>query len=116
MKKYDNLFLPAKNIEESKHFYNRILGLSVKFEFPQQGMVAYNVGNEEPAIILKDISLYPSFQPTIWFEVENVKEAYEKLKNEDVAFLSEPIQIRTGYAVEFLDPSSNRLGITDYNK
>ncbi|MDL2214758.1 VOC family protein [Dysgonomonas sp. OttesenSCG-928-M03] len=114
MKRYDNFFLPAKDLEESKKFYNETLGLNLKFEFEKQGMAAYHVGEEEPAIILKDISMYPNFQPTIWFEVENVKETYEKLKNQGISFTSEPFRIRTGWAVEFLDPSGNRLGITDY--
>lgn len=114
MKKYDNFFLPAKDMEESRKFYAETLGLNLKFEFVKQGMAAYNVGGEEPAIILKDISMYPDFQPTIWFEVENVKETYQKLKEKGIVFLSEPFRIRTGWAVEFFDPSNNRLGITDY--
>jgi predicted enzyme related to lactoylglutathione lyase len=60
MKNYDNFFLPADNFEESKEFYSNVLGLSTKFDFSTQGMVAFKVGSEEPAIILKDVS---KFQP-----------------------------------------------------
>ena len=114
MKNYDNLFLPAVDMEESMKFYAETFELPLKFDFSDMGMVAYKVGNEEPAIILKDISKFPDFRPTIWFEVEDVKEEYIKLKTKNVPFLSEPFRIKTGWAVEFLDPSGNRLGITDY--
>ena len=77
-------------------------------------MIAYNIGEEEPAIILKDKSVFTNMKPTIWFEVENVEESYRKLKEAGVKFLLAPFKIRTGWAVEFTDPSSNRLGITDY--
>lgn len=115
IKNYDNLFLPAKDMEKSKEFYTQILGLKMKFEFEDKGMVAYKVGDEEPAIILKDISMHPDAQATIWLEVENVKAIYEQLRQQGILFLSEPFKIKTGWAAEFTDPSGNRLGLTDYD-
>ena len=50
MKNYDNYFLPVDNMEEAKRYYEEILGLKKKFDFSDKGMVAYNIGNEEPAI------------------------------------------------------------------
>lgn len=114
--KYDNFFLPVENMEEAKKYYNNILGLEMKFDFSSNGMIAYNVGSEEPAIILKDKSKFVDAKPTIWFVVDSVKDEYEKLKQRGVAFLSEPFEIRTGLSVEFEDPFGNRLGITDYSK
>jgi predicted enzyme related to lactoylglutathione lyase len=114
MKNYDNLFLPAENFDESKRFYSEILGLETKFEFAAQGMIAFKVGNEEPAIILKDKNKFPDVKPTIWIEVDDVKKQYLQLKSKGVKFLSEPFKIRTGWAVEFVDPSGNNLGIADY--
>lgn len=112
---YDNFFYPSDNLEESKKFYTEILGLSVKFDFSQQGMIAFNVGDEEPAIILKDKNKFPNVKPTVWFQVDNVKAQYEELLFKGVQFLSEPFKIRTGWAVEFTDPSGNVIGITDYD-
>lgn len=114
MKKYDNFFLPVNNMEEAKQYYGEVLGLDLKFDFSQQGMVAFHVGEEEPAIILKDQAMFKEVKPAIWIEVENVSEAYEDMKKKGVLFLSNPFRIRTGYAVEFEDPFGNRLGITDY--
>lgn len=116
MKDYDNFFLPANNLESAKDFYKNILGLSVKFDFSERGMVAFKVGKQEPAIIIKDTNKFQKMKPTIWFVVDNVKEKYEELKGKGIKFLSEPFQIPTGMAVEFEDPFENRLGITDYSK
>lgn len=114
MKNYDNFFMGVSNLAEARKYYENILGLELKFDFSKKGMIAFNIGNEEPAIILKDESVFPNMKPTIWFEVENVENEYSKLKENGVKFLSEPYEIMTGMAVEFEDPFGNRLGITDY--
>ena len=77
-------------------------------------MVAYRVGNEEPAIILKDKTRFPDAKPTIWFEVDDVRKTCTQLQARGVSFLGGPFHMRTGWAVEFEDPSGNRLGISDY--
>lgn len=116
MRNYDNFFLGVNNLTEAKKYYGTVLGFNLKFDFSTKGMAAFNVGNEEPAIILKDTHVFTNIKPTIWFEVENVETEYSKLKEKGVKFLSEPFSIQTGLAVEFEDPFGNRLGITDYSK
>ena len=116
MKNYDNFFLPVDDYEAAKEFYSKTLGLKVKFEFAAQGMIAFNVGNEEAAIILKDKKKFPNAKPTIWIGVDDVRKTYQKKKDKGICFLSEPFQIRTGWAVEFVDTSGNQLGFTDYIK
>lgn len=111
MKNYDNFILPAADLDQGIAFYQNILGLPVKFHFPDLGMIAFRVGDQEPAIIL---SSQPQTKPTIWFEVDDVKEEYQKLRAKGLRFLSEPFLIKTGWAVEFEDPFGNKLGMTDY--
>lgn len=113
IKDYDNYFLPADNLEKAKFFYENQLGLDVKFDFSDKGMIAFKVGNNEPAII---INAMKNARPAIWFTVEEVRNAYEELKQKGISFISEPYEIMTGLAVEFTDPFSNRLGLTDYSK
>lgn len=113
---YDNFFLPVDDMESAIKYYSETLGLKVKFNFSDKGMVAFHVGNEEPAIILKDKRKFPDAKPTIWFVVDNVAAEYGKLKSNRVNFLTEPFPIGTGTAVEFEDAYGNRLGITDYTK
>lgn len=114
--RYDNYFLPSADMDASRQFYSEVLGLKVKFDFPAKGMTAWHVGDEEPAIILKDLSVYPGARSAVWFEVDDVPALYDKLRVRGVRFLSEPFSIATGMAVEFLDPSGNLLGLTDYKK
>ncbi len=116
MKNYDNFFMGVSNLAEARKYYESTLGLKLKFDFSKKGMIAFNIGDEEPAIILKDESVFQDIKPTIWFEVENVEDEYSKLKENGAKFLSEPFEIMTGMAVEFEDPFGNRLGITDYTK
>jgi predicted enzyme related to lactoylglutathione lyase len=113
LKNYDNFFLPATDLEKGREFYWGMLGLPVKFDFSARGLLAFNVGDEEPAIILRSD---PSAKPSILFEVDDVRATYEELKKKGVVFRSEPYEIYTGLAVEFDDPFGNRLGITDYSK
>ncbi len=113
LKNYDNLFLPANDLEKGREFYQGMLGLPVKFDFSARGLLAFKVGDEEPAIILRS---EPSARPSILFEVDDVRATYEELKEKGVIFRSEPYEIYTGLAAEFEDPFGNRLGITDYSK
>jgi predicted enzyme related to lactoylglutathione lyase len=113
---YDNFFLPSGDLKRGKAFYGDLLGLPMKFDFSDMGMVAFKVGNSEPAIILSDTRKFPNTKPAIWFVVDNVKKEYERLKSKGLKFLSEPFPIHTGMAVEFEDPFGNRLGLTDYSK
>ncbi|MGO8806937.1 MAG: VOC family protein [Candidatus Bathyarchaeia archaeon] len=113
---YDNFFLPSGDLEKGKAFYQGVLGLRLKFDFSDMGMVAFKVGENEPAIILKDTCKFSAAKPTIWFVVDNVQEEYKRLGAKGLKFLSEPFEIHTGLAVEFEDPYGNRLGITDYSK
>ena len=112
--KTDNYFVPVRDMEEARRFYGDVLKLEMKFDFSQMGMIAYRVGDDEPAIILKDLKKFPDAKPAVWLEVEDVREIYLKLKDCGVKFLSEPFRIKTGWAAELDDPSGNILGITDY--
>lgn len=113
IKDYDNYFLPVQNLDTAREFYENKLGLDIKFDFSDKGMLAFKVGNNEPAIIIRSMK---EAQPAIWFTVEDVRQAYEELKQRGIHFLSEPYEIMTGLAVEFSDPSGNKLGLTDYSK
>jgi predicted enzyme related to lactoylglutathione lyase len=113
LKNYDNFFLPASDLEQGRQFYQETLGLAVKFDFSAHGLLAFKVGAEEAAIILRN---HPGATPSILFEVDDVRVTYAELSNKGVVFLREPYEIRTGLAAEFTDPFGNRLGITDYSK
>ena len=97
-------------------FFYYLLTFNYNYYKIQQYSLQYNIGNEEPAIILKDKNKFENLKPTIWFEVEDVAIFYKEMLNNGIKFLSEPFKIGTGNAVEFEDPFGNRLGVTDYIK
>ena len=78
---YDNFFLPAENFDESKRFFAEGLNLKIKFDFSEMGMIAFSVGDEEPAIILKDKTKFPNTKPTI-----SIKENFKpKIATDNIA-------------------------------
>jgi predicted enzyme related to lactoylglutathione lyase len=116
LKNYDNFFVAVDDLARAKEYYQNVLGLPVKFDFSNRGMVAFQVGEQEPAIILKDRNVFADAKPAIWFEVGDVRVEYEKMVAKGVKFLSPPFAIGTGMAAEFEDPFGNRFGIADYIK
>lgn len=113
---YDNFFLPTDNLNEAKKFYSETLGFSVKFDFSENGLIAFKVANQEPAIIIQDKNKFSETKPSILFVVADVRQTYKDLKEKDVKFLSKPYEIFIGLAVQFEDPFGNRFGITDYSR
>ena len=93
---YDNFFLPAENFEESKQFFAEVLKLKIKFDFSEIGMIAFSVGDEEPAIILKDKKKFPNTKPTIWIEVDDVKQIYDELQGKGVSFFNSAVSYQNG--------------------
>lgn len=67
IKNYDNFFLPADKLDTAKDFYKNTLGLDIKFDFSERGMVAFKVGDNEPAIILRKAD---NVKPAILFTVD----------------------------------------------
>lgn len=111
----DNFFLPANNLQESRRFYANTLGLGVHFDFSEKGLLAFQVGNDEAAIILKDSTKFPDARPAILLQVSDVQELYTILSGKGVPFTKKPYRINTGWAAELQDPAGNVIGITDYD-
>lgn len=63
-----------------------MLGLAVKFDFSAKEMIAFTVGDSEPAIILKDTARFPAIKPTIWLKVYSVLKCYEELTAKGLRF------------------------------
>lgn len=84
MKNYDNFLLPVNDLKKAMEYYQR-LGLSVKFDFSDFGMIAFKVEKRGPPIILKDTKKFPDAKPTIWFVVDGVRSECLRLKEKGVA-------------------------------
>ncbi|MGH2706981.1 MAG: VOC family protein, partial [Actinomycetota bacterium] len=49
----DNMMLTVGDMAVAKRFYGEILGLEVKFDASEFGIMAYRLGAEEPGLILR---------------------------------------------------------------
>jgi len=111
----DNFFLPAHSLQESRRFYANTLELPVKFDFSERGLLAFRVGNDEAAVILKDSTKFPDAKAALLLHVTDVQQFYNELLAKGVTFTKKPYKMNTGWAAELQDPSGNVIGITDYN-
>jgi predicted enzyme related to lactoylglutathione lyase len=115
----DNIMLAVGNLEQARAFYETTLGLPVKFAVPQAGVVGYQLGQEEPGLMIRVQALPPSpprDTPRVWLEVRDARAAAAALRNRGAHVLGQPMEILTGWAVELADPWGNVLGLTDYFK
>ena len=92
IKEIDNLFLPVDDFEKAKEYYEKKLGLEIKFDFSDIGMIAYKVGTEEAAIILKVEKIFSDTKPTIWFVIDDINTEYKKMLEKNIKFLIAHLQ------------------------
>jgi len=113
----DKIMLAVGDLAQARAFYEVPLGLPVKFAVPQAGIVGYRLGPEEPGLMIRVHAMPPSPpRARIWLEVKDARVATAALRERGARILGEPMEILTGWEVEFTDPWGNVLGLTDYVK
>lgn len=113
----DNVLLDVGNLEVARGFYGGRLGLGVKLDFPEAGVVGFRLGDEEPGLLVRagDVPLGPPRpSPRLWLEVPDARAAGAALAAAGVTLLGAPRELRTGWVVEVADPWGNVIGLTDY--
>jgi predicted enzyme related to lactoylglutathione lyase len=113
----DNVLLDVGDLEVARGFYGGRLGLGVKFDFPEAGVVGFRLGDEEPGLLVRsgDVPLGPPRpSPRLWLEVPDARAAGTALTAAGVTLVAEPTELRTGWVVEVADPWGNVIGLTDY--
>jgi predicted enzyme related to lactoylglutathione lyase len=113
----DNVLLDVGDLEAAKGFYGGRLGLGVKFDFPDAGVVGFRLGDEEAGLVVRAGAVAPGpprSSPRLWLEVPDARAAGKALAEAGVALLGEPRELRTGWLVEVADPWGNVVGLTDY--
>lgn len=114
----DNVLLAVGDFRQAYDFYNGKLGLPVKFEFENVGLIGFRLGTEEPGLMVRvqdveDRSPDPA-APRFWLEVPDARTAAAQLIEAGLEPLGEAREISTGWAIEFADPWGNVFGLTDY--
>jgi predicted enzyme related to lactoylglutathione lyase len=115
----DNILLAVGNFREARVFYEKQLGLPVKFVVEEMGIIAFRLGAEEPGLFLRAQTVVPSMPretPRVWLEVPDARAAAQALIASGIPLLKEPWEIATGWVVECADPWGNVIGLTDYLK
>jgi predicted enzyme related to lactoylglutathione lyase len=116
----DSLIVSVGDLDEARLFYGRLLGLTVKFDLPESGVVAYRLGPEPPFLVIReDVAVAPSRPretPRLCFEVPDVRQASAALERAGIVLLAPPQEVPTGWHTEFTDAWGNVLGLIDYTK
>lgn len=115
----DNVLIAVGDLTEAKRFYAEKLGLPIKFEFAEARLVAFRLGDGEPALLARQSEIPrsgPRETPRVWLVVRDARATSESLATAGVATLGAPREIFTGWVVEIADPWGNVLGLTDYTK
>jgi predicted enzyme related to lactoylglutathione lyase len=106
--------VPVTNLNASRAFYEKILGLTATsvFEKDGMGMIEYEVGSATLAIG----SGSPFFKPTreggaVAFEVEDFRAAIGRLKEANAVFVMEGYETPVCHMAIFRDPDGNSLMI-----
>ena len=116
----DNVLFAAGDFARAREFYAGRLGLEVKFEFEQVGLIGFRLGPEEPGLLVR-VQDVPecAAEPTsarLWLEVADARAAGARLIESGLEPLGEAREINTGWVIEFADPWGNVVGLTDYVK
>lgn len=114
----DNVLFAVGDVLQARRFYTDVLGLTEAFAFAEAGIVGYELGNEEPGLLIRlDPELQPGpplTSPRLWLEVPDARAAEATLRERGAEPIGPVRELRTGFIVEVADPWGNVVGLTDY--
>jgi predicted enzyme related to lactoylglutathione lyase len=117
----DNVLFAVGDFARARDFYANRVGLEVKFEFAEIGIVGFRLGPEEPGLVVRvqpdlaDKAADPA-SARLWLEVADARAAGAQLIEAGLEPVGEAREINTGWVIEFADPWGNVVGLTDYLK
>lgn len=106
--KLGNITIRVSDLKEATAFFEEKVGLPKTYEW--SNYVTFNAGGGLRFCLKPGGKRGPkeSF-PDLYFEVEDIDEAYDRLKGRGVTFVGEPKdQYWGGRTATFLDPDENR--------
>ena len=117
----DNVLFAVGDFARAREFYGNRLGLELKFEFDEVGILGFRLGPEEPGLVVRvqpdlaERSNDPA-SARVWLEVPDARAAGAQLIEAGLEPVGEAPEIPTGWMIEFADPWGNVVGLTDYVK
>jgi predicted enzyme related to lactoylglutathione lyase len=109
----DFVTVPAKDIDESAHFYGTVLGLPFVKQWGSMPAKEYQAGNLTLAV-MEPTAFQQEFRPhgvPVAFQVDDVAAARENLESQGVEFVTEIIDSGVCHQAIFRDPAGNALSI-----
>ena len=109
----DFVTVPAKDFEESVHFYGEVLGLPAGKRWGEMPGAEFQAGNLTLAV-MDPTAFGQEFKPhglPIAFQVDDVPAAREQLEARGVKFVTDLIDSGVCHQAIFLDPAGNTLNV-----
>jgi predicted enzyme related to lactoylglutathione lyase len=109
----DFVTLPAKDIDESVHFYGTVLGLPQVKQWGKMPAFEFQAGDLTIAV-MEPAAFGQEFRPhavPVALAVDDVAAAREQLEAEGVKFVGETIDSGVCHQAIFLDPTGNALDL-----
>jgi methylmalonyl-CoA/ethylmalonyl-CoA epimerase len=88
IQKVGQIAVPVKNIERAVNFYQEKLGLPLLFT--SNGLAFFDCNGLRLLLSVPETDEFAKASSVIYFQVENIKEAYEDLLSKEVSFIDEP--------------------------
>jgi predicted enzyme related to lactoylglutathione lyase len=109
----DFVTVPAKDIDESAHFYGTVLGLPFVKQWGSMPAKEYQAGNLTLAIMDPTAfgQEFHAHKVPVALQVEDVAAARESLESQGVQFVSDMIDSGVCHQAIFLDPAGNSLSL-----
>ncbi|MBY0148098.1 VOC family protein [Neobacillus niacini] len=88
IQKAGQIAVPVKQVERAVNFYKEKLGLTLLFT--SNGLAFFECNGLRLLLSVPENEEFAQHSSTIYFQVENINEAYEDLLNKEVIFIDEP--------------------------
>ena len=113
MIKFDHLRIPVTNLDRSRDWYIRTLGLTAEFEAPDLQTVALQ-DTDGFTIFLREVrSPVVANQCALWFQVADVDTTFADWSARGVEFAHGPRKSYWGYGAELADPDGYLIRLWD---
>jgi catechol 2,3-dioxygenase-like lactoylglutathione lyase family enzyme len=113
MFKLDHLAIPVRDRATSRDWYVGKLGLKVEFEVTERRTVAVADQNDFTIFLVEDPAAEPSAVLAFWYQVDDVRAAFDELSRKGVAFNHGPQKNFWGFGAEARDPDGYAVRLWD---
>jgi predicted enzyme related to lactoylglutathione lyase len=113
MIKLDHLTLSVRDYNAARNWYVSNLGLSVEFEIADRHVAAVQDSDGFTVFLEQSPSPPTSTGCVLYFQVDSVDGAYERLNRQGVPCTMPPGHQFWGYGLELADPDGHRVRLWD---